>query len=316
VPTIEEIENGDVEEVIENADEAVEDNNTEEEEARQPEAWELVDEETPGKEGDDSEPVKPVKHLKAKKRLQGKISEQDSEIDKLRAELEAVKNGRVQQEQPPTQNKRPRMEDFETDDDYYAAKDRFEDIAAEGRQVRIENQRKQTEAVETHKTKLEESLEAHYDRADELLKESGMSPEVYKAADNAVRSAVETIRPNGGDSVVDLFISGMGKGSEKVMGYLGRNKVALAKFQNLLSKDPTGIKAAVYLGEQKKRLSKQQTNQTTQARPPVTQLKDGGTATPSKHKKAYDEAVKKGDVSAMFKHKGAAKKAGADVKKW
>ena len=75
---------------------------------------------------------------------------------------------------------------------------------------------------------------------------------MYQNSDLAVRQAIESVLPNQGDLVADQLISRLGDGSEKVMFYLGRNAAAKEKLKSALSNDPTGISAALYLGEVKR----------------------------------------------------------------
>ena len=122
--------------------------------------------------------------------------------------------------------------------------------------------------------------------------------------------------PGKGSAVVDVLISRIGEGSEKVSYYIGRNETARAKFQALMMEDPTGIKASIFLGEQKARLTgainKQKTSKAPAPAPDVTGGRvavDGG----AELKKKYDSAK---TIQEQLDARRAARKAGIDVSKW
>jgi len=125
------------------------------------------------------------------------------------------------------------------------------------------------------------------------------------------------VNPNLGDIIVDQVISILGEGSEKVLYFLGRNKAALAKFQNLLMTDKSGMKAAVYLGQEKQRLTNP-IKQRSSAPAPVTNIKGdeplSGAA--GRFKKKYDAAHKKGDNQAAYNAKKEARAAKIDTSTW
>jgi hypothetical protein len=164
----------------------------------------------------------------------------------------------------------------------------------------------------------DKAVDEHYERVDKLLTDSGISPEVYKAADQKVREAVESLMPKQGDLVVDQMIAHLGEGSDKVMYYLGRNKGALGEFERLLIKDPSGIRAAVFLGTQKERLSGTPKKMKSAASPPANEIKgDANTGTKGKaFKKRYDAAHEKNNMQAAYNAKKEAKAAGVDTKEW
>ena len=174
-------------------------------------------------------------------------------------------------------------------------------------------QRKQDRRANT----LTSDVDAHYTRAAALLEESGIDPEVYQRTDKTVRAAIDGIMPGKGDVVADQLIANMGDGSEKVLYYVGNNPAALDKFKSLLAEDPSGLKAAVYLGSQKARLTKPQAMRSG-APAPAPQLNgDGGAlVTDEKSQRSYTDAHSKGHSGEAFKIKRAAKKSGVDVSGW
>jgi hypothetical protein len=149
------------------------------------------------------------------------------------------------------------------------------------------------------------------------LESSGITPDAFKASDQKIREAVESIRPKQGDGIVDQFISRLGEGSEKVMFRLGRSKALLGEFIGLLANDPSGLDAATFLGEQKVILLN--TGKRKSGAPvPDTQLNGDETAGQKEKilKKRYQEAHKKGNGQEAWNAKRQAKAAGVNTSGW
>lgn len=267
---------------------------------------------------DEDEASKPTKFLKAKKRLKGELAKTSDERDTYKEEAERLRAQLAAKEAPTqTELKRPRELDYDTDEEYEAALSKYEDQLVESKLRSMTNKTQQEEAVRKAREAVSAAVDDHYERANTLIEESGIKPEVYQAADATLRSAVESIIPKRGDMVVDHLISTIGEGSEKVAYFLGRNKTALSEFQSLLLKDPNGIQAAIYLGQQKERLTNPR-KPTSKAPAPAakvsgSQPKDEATNL----KRQYDAAHKKGDASAAFDIKREArKKHKIDTSEW
>lgn len=277
------------------------------------EPWMSTDD--PGEQtpGDPSKNVPVSKYVHLKKDLRGKISDRDAEIEKLRSENETLKRGPA----TPKILKRPVATDFRTDEDYEDALDQYYDNRANETFKRRQMEDTQTSTQRQTLDSRKEAVDKHYLRADELLEKSGIQPEIYKQADATVREAVEVIMPKLGDTVVDQIIAILGEGSEKVMFFLGRNPAALGKFQSLLTKDKTGMKAAVYLGQEKQRLtnpSKPRSN----APDPAAQINGDANSTvqSSALKKKYETAHKAGKTQLAYNLKQQARKAKVNVTDW
>lgn len=304
------------EEEVTEEDESAEDEDSETTDT-EPEAWMTTDEQA----SDDSVPVEFTRHdiANAKKKQRLKLERQhNTEIEQLRAEIEQLKTAK---QVPATINQPPEApvpSDFATDAEWQTAlaqwvnkqvdtklATRDETVAAANKQREIKQQ-------------VDQSVEDHYRRASKLVKDNGISPEVYQKADLDVREAIDSIRPGEGDAIVEWYISRLGEGSDKVMYYLGRNPTALARFQRLISSDPSGIEAGIFLGEEKKRLTGAQKTKLSQARKPATQINgdDKAPLSTSKMKKQYEAAHKKGDVQKAYDLKQKARLAGGDVSNW
>ena len=278
------------------------------------EPWLETDEQT----SDDG--VMPVAaHVKAKKKLKGIISEKDDELASLRDELKALKERRIEPTKTVQAIEKPPSEyDFDSAKEYQAALAAYHNkLSYESVRSELQKQ-KQAEEESRKRKEITDAVDLHYERAEKLISETGIEPEKYKSADHKFRSAVDSVFKGKGDAVVDGFISMLGDGSEKVAYYVGNNESARAKLQAMLMSDPSGLKAAIFLGEQKARLTgatlKKQTSKAPAPAPNAD--KGAGGASGKDFKKAFDAAEKKGDTQAAYDARSAAKKAGVDVSKW
>ena len=281
------------------------------------EPWMKEEEEEEEGEQDPNDPSKQVpvgKFVATKRKLKGQISDRDEEIERLKRERDEALKQKPKQD---TVLVRPKKDDFATDEEFDEALDKYNLNRTEEtiNRTRLEDQKKA--GLQQAQKKLTEAVDDHYVRAEKLIEDSGIKVEVYKAADTVVRQAIETIFPGKGDLVADQFIAMVGKGSEKVNFFLGRNKAALAKFQNLLITDPSGIQAAVFLGQEKQRLTKP-IKPRSNAPAPVTDVKGNEpvSGAAGRFKKKYDAAHGKNNNQAAYNAKKEAKAAGVDVSKW
>jgi len=270
-------------------------------------------------EGDQKPSDVPVStHIRMKQKLKGRLTDSNEEVARLRAENEALKAGVQQSPKLKVAPKRPRQEDFDTILDHEEALSEYEDKMLE---VRLETTNKKVEiknAQAKAKVDLEKAVDGHYERASKLIQDNGIDTEVYKKTDLVVREAVESIRPGIGDLVTDQIISVLGDGSEKVLFYLGRNKNALNEFKSLLTDDPTGLKASIFLGQQRERLLNTK-RKISKAPPPGDDI--NGDSSPSSAKasaflKRRQAAIKKGNIQVAYDVKKQAKAAGIDVSNW
>ncbi len=310
------VETEEVEAVEEEAEETEEVAETSDEEAEETEteAWMQADEQTSDYDGS-AVPI--AKHVSMRNKLKGTVKEKDSEIETLKAEIEALKGVKYQPVQtqynlPP----RPTLEQFDYDETKHnAALDEWYDAKMDARI----NSSTQTANIivqqEQAKKALETAVDRHYENAEKLIEESGISPDVYKQADAAVRGMLEAARPGQGDTVADYLISTLGEGSEKVMYYIGRNKSKLAEIHADLISDPSGMKAMAKLGRISAEVSAP-TKRKSNAPKPSRQIQgDAGTQGNSEKalKKKYNAAK---DAQTRFNIRREAKKSGVNVSNW
>lgn len=263
--------------------------------------------------GTDQVPL--AKHLGTKNKLRGQIGERDEEIERLKEENQQLKSSAKPIPIEPVN--RPRITDFDSDEEYESAMDAWETQKSESQLSTFEQRKQHQEQVNRLKRDVDESVTNHYTRAEKLIKDHSISPEVYKQADQAVRKAIASVIPKNADAVVDALINVIGEGSEKTMFHLGRNKPALNNLRSLLVDDPTGLKASAYLGGLTKEI-KGTTKRKSQAPAPSAQVNGDGNVTKSgaADKRKYDKAHKSGNIQQAYNIAKAARGAGIDTSKW
>jgi hypothetical protein len=247
----------------------------------------------------------------------GKVNEEhDGEVARLRAENDRLKNGAA-----PTQLNRPKREDFDDKEDpeeaYIDALTDFKYEQNSAKQAARTTEEGANQKQQAYQAEINGNLDQHYERAAKLSEQSGIAAEVYQSSDKTIRAAIDAVRPGAGDIIVDGLIANLGEGSEKVFYSLGVNSAKRDKLTSLLTTDPSGIKAAMYLGTLKAELTTPK-RKTTNAPAPAPNLQgDGATKDPHKQfKKDYEKASAAGDSQGAFNARMAAKKAGANLKTW
>ena len=277
------------------------------------EPWEELDD----GEGDGDLGDMPVAaHVRYKRKKKKVLEKVELEMEALKKENAELKSGTFKPEAAP---ERPTRGNFTDEAQYYVALETYEDQMTALRQKRQNFQSGKEDQQRQYAAKIETGVNAHYERAAKIAKETGISPEVYQKTDGAVRDAVESVLPEMGDIVVDQAVTLLGKGSEKVLFYIGRNQAALDRFKSLLAEDKSGMKAMIFLGQQKERLTGVSKRRSNAPAPAAKADGDGGVNEPAstrKLKKAYDAAHKKGNLQAGYDAKKKARAAGADVSAW
>jgi hypothetical protein len=320
-PLKEEIEDTEIEEVIEKGEVDLGDTTEieDDDKSKTVEAW-MVEEDESGRT--DSQTVPLGAHIKAKHKLRGTIQSQQDEIDRLKAENNALKSGKTPDNNSVSLKlpERPKRNAFDSDEAFETALDKYYD---EKETVKF-NTLQQAHNVNASQAKeieqLETAVNSHYDRAEKLITSSGITPDAFKAADSTLREAIEIIRPGGGDMIADKMIAILGEGSEKVFYKLGnpKNKALRGELINILATDPSGLRLAAFLGEQKALLTTVTTKRISKAPPPDGQHQSDadGSDKAKLLKRQYDAAHKANDISRAWAAKKKAKQGGSDVSKW
>ena len=255
-----------------------------------------------------------------KQKMRAKIDAKDDELSSLRAEIEALKQGGVVQ--PKTeQPARPKRDDFAYDDSdaYDDAVDAWNDAKLDARLASHAQKQNQQQSVSSEQASIEKSVDQHYERATQLVADGKITEEAYRAADSAVRNAIESVRPSQGDTISDYLIARLnsaGGGSEKVWFHIGNNAEALATLTSKLAGDPAGIDASMYLGSLMNKITASPAKRVSQAPAPGTTLKGDARQSISVNALLKKYKAADGDVQARIDIKRAARDAGVDTKSW
>jgi len=283
------------------------------------EAWMQTEEQT--SEGDDDGTVVPLSaHTKMRGKLKGRIGEQNEELEQLRAENASLKQGQAPAQVTAKPAAMPTLEGSEYDDAKYQQE--LSNWMAQQVQAQVAQATQastNTAAQSQAAQQLDQAVDSHYQRAAKLAEGSGITAELYQNSDTVVRQTIESVLPKMGDVVTDNMIARLGEGSEKVMFFVGRNKAAQEKLRSSLVTDPTGISAAMYLGELKRDMITPK-KRVSLAPKPATQIQgdEGGasTGTAKKLKEKYHSAQKRGQGQESYNAKKEAKALGVDVSNW
>lgn len=269
---------------------------------------------------DSTQAVPLAKHVELKHKLKARLSEKDDEVAQLKAELEQLRAvGVMNQQQQPAPIKVPKLSEYDYDEDKYA--EAMADYSAKLVDAKLNsfssNNQAQQQRELVNKQK-QAALEQHYERAESLVKANKMSAETYSSAELNFRQGLHQVTGNG-DQVADEIIARLGDGSAKVIAHLGVNGSAMATLKDMLQNDPTGLKAAVYLGQLEAKFSGIAGNKLSKAPAPDSEVKASaptGSATLDNMRKAYQAASRTGDVQKAFDLRRKAKASGFNTNNW
>ena len=255
-----------------------------------------------------------------RRKMKAKAEEKDTEIESLKAEIEALKQGSPAPVKQSTVT-RPKLEDFEYDEDkYQEALDAYfiEKVRAE-QQTTLQAQQEQ-QAQAQRQQALDKSLNTHYQRVSQTINEGKLTEQQYQNAETKVRLAFERIAPNQGDMYADELISTLanaGEGSDKVVFYLGRNESELQDVISKLQNNDLGG-AMMKLGSLQNKLTSAKLKTTSNAPKPAPKIKgteSTANSSSSLHQK-YKRAHANGNTQRAFELKREAKAQNIDTKHW
>lgn len=277
-------------------------------EVKEVEAWQAEDEPA-SKGGDKHKDLTYDDFAKMRTKLKARISEKDEEMERLKAEVQALKQGT----QRPAQDvgKVPTLEGHDYDEAKYAAAMQAWVISQVSNVTKAQDtQSKQAQQQQA----LQSQVESHYQRAAKLVKEFTIEPDLYQSADQSFRQTVDAAFPGHGDAMTDMLIARLGEGSEKLVYSVGRNATKREVLKAKLLEDPSGLSASVYLGGILKEVSTP-VKKSTKAPAPAARAEGGESASSdtSNFKRKYEKAS---DPQSRFDIRRAAKKAGLDTSKW
>jgi len=278
------------------------------------EPW-MQEEEAGEQTPDDPSKNVPVgKFVSLKKELRGQIADRDEELEKLRSENEALRLASPKQE---TTLNRPNRDDHGTDEEYEVALSKYEGDRLQDTYNRNRKVEQQDEATKQAQENINQAMDSHYERADKLMETSGLSKEKYIAASKNTKAVFDEVFGQAGNMVFENVFAKLGKGSEKLEYFIGVNRAAQDKVKSLINDDPLGISLAMWLGEEKQRLTKlikPKSNAPDPAQKAGGDVPTGGNADETKMRKAYQKIGPGTTESYNIKKKGKA--AGYDVSGW
>lgn len=302
----------------------------EQEEESAEEAESSDDEETEGEEseGDDKpewakEPdaknFVPAKvHSELRKSLRATQSDAEAvkiENEQLKARLAALEGGQASQSVQTL--KVPTLAECDFDDDVHAQRlaEYSEKLLEQKLADRDRNQAASSQQAQLN-AQISSQVDQHYERAGELISKGSVTEDNFKAADLIVRKALAEVVRGDADYVTDYIIANLGQGSEKVFYHLGVNPKALNDLKDAFRADPSGLRAATYLGELKGKFNSAPATKLSNAPKPDKVLNGSASVTTDSAKKAYAKAEKADDISGMLAAKRAAKARGIDTSNW
>lgn len=252
------------------------------------------------------------------KDLRGQLEEKDDELETLRQENAQLKQGKPAEVAQP--KPMPTMEGSDYDESkYQAAMQEWMQSAVQEQARNVitstQTETEQQRQVQAQQQAVETALNSHYEAAGKLVESGKITAQSFQNADRAVRNAVDQIFPGGGDQITDRLFSTLtmvGEGSEKVMYQLGVNPSAMQKLQTLLTNDPSGVAASVYLGQLQSGITSP-TNRKSNAPRPAKQVNGDTTAKQSALQKQYEKAA---DPQTRITVKRQAKSQGIDTSNW
>jgi hypothetical protein len=272
-----------------------------------------TDEEKPEWAKTEGQAVPVAKYVDLKHKLKATKAEADSEIERLRLEVEALKRSPAQT-QSVAAPKPPTLEECGYDETVFVQKNAEYVEALIESKLSSHSQKSQSQhQAQAAEQSLNQEVDKHYERASEFVRKGVVSEENFRNADAVVRRAIGNLYPQEGDKVTDTLIANIGEGSEKVLYHLGANPQALSALEQSLRSDPSGLKAALYLGGLKTKFESAPLNKLSNAPKPDQSLKGDVAVGGKNYKSAFDKAVSVGD---MYRIKREAKAAGIDTSKW
>jgi hypothetical protein len=255
-----------------------------------------------------------------RKKFKARLSQKDEELERLKAENEALKSTPQQTAQalPP----RPKLEDFDYDeakheqalDDWY---DKRMEAKAQQTLQSTQTEAQRRELAERQQKALNDALDKHYEGAAKLVADGKVSEERYTQAEDIVIRTLDGVSNGKGKEVTQHLIktlNSIGEGSEKVMYQLGVNSAKRDRLIELMQNDPSGLAAATFLGQLQHSISSP-TKRKSSAPKPMADLKGdaGGSTRADKAKRQYSQLD---SVQDRISFKRQAKAKGIDTTNW
>lgn len=280
----------------------------------------------------DSDTVPLAKHIKVRSDLKSEKNELKEQVKALEAKISELTSGNtstVAPRQTATKLRRPRKSDFDYDkyDDpdtaYEEALDKYYDDKEAQREAERTGRYEQESAQKLYNTRIQNAVNGHYERAEQLVKDKLVTAEAYQKADANIKSMFEQLNPEKGEAFANELISqleNLGEGSEKLWFQIGNSQKVLTTLRDKFVSDKTGLSAMGYLGVLHAKISdKPSKKRNSRAPKPATKLQgDATSSTKSAAEKKFLKRYKAAgdDVQTRLDVKMEAKAAGVDTSKW
>lgn len=260
-------------------------------------------------EDDDLEASETVP-LAALLKQKGKAKDAKEESEQLKARIAELEQAKPE----PQTLKRPRSADYDTDEEYEDALEKYDLQIVEQREAKQAQQKQ----LEQHAQRREVAVGSFIERADKLVAKHKIEPATYADAISAVRSVVEEAFPNMGEAAYPEFLTRLEDGDEATMFTIGRSKKQREVLAQKFREDPSGIKAFRHIARLTERNLGTKPKRSRAPKPAATAT-GGETTGAGKEwawRKKYEAAHKDGGGQKALDIKWAARDAGIDTSGW
>lgn len=291
-------------------------NETEEVESSEDFELELDGEPEPGQQKPSPEDALVYKLTKQKQ----KAREYKTELEELKAELKAIREGQPAQtparpQSPANEIQLPPFPDL-YDEGIDGDRQKY-DQAIKKWWVKSRETEQRNAQADQQQTEYKRQME---DMTHNLAKRLGKFASEHKIKDERVISAAEKATSEIDeatkiDGSLAYLLDSVGDGSERVAYYIGTNDAAMTKVKGLLQQDKTGMKAIAEMTRMAERLKPKHSSKTSRAPAPDRPVKgDGSPMASRKLQDEYDKASDKSDLAGMRKAVRKAEELGVRLK--
>ena len=249
-----------------------------------------------------------------------KAREYKTELEELKAELKAIREGQPAQTQAKPQSPAneiqlppfPDLYDEGIDGDRQKYDQAIKKWWVKSRETEQRNAQADQQQSE-YKRQMEDMTHNLAKRLGKFASEHKIKDErVISAAEKATSEIDEATKIDGS---LAYLLDSVGDGGERVAYYIGTNDAAMTKVKGLLQQDKTGMKAIAEMTRMAERLKPKHSSKTSRAPAPDRPVKgDGSPASSRKLQEQYDKASEKRDMKAMREAVRAAEKLGVRLK--
>jgi len=242
-------------------------------------------------------PKKTLSKLRRTRReAREQVTEKDAEIAALNARLDRS------EERQRASLKKPSYAEYPDDASFETALLEYHSVMGEAPATPAPGARRPAPAAApTRQPDFSDEINSHIDRAEKL----GINLDKFAQADSAVRTTL-------GDSITDALIASVGDGSEKAIYLMGSKPAELAKVQQMLAADPSGLRVVGHLTRLATLAKVNKKPVSGAPRPSRSPSGDQGqvSAEARGYNKQLDAAEKAGDTQKMVQLRRKARKAG------